>query len=153
MIGWHVHLSLTQVQYVELTACRYVRNCSNHHCLCIVVEISDPRKISDSTRGSTIPASIFTEAVDVAPTILDACNIAKPAQFQGNSIIPLLALNGNKYAMLKQIQQMKQIKQMKQMKLIKQIQQMTGVQRKTKQKKTFFKENNPTEQRHQWLLL
>ena len=60
--------------------------------------VRDPRKISDSTRGSTIPASIFTEAVDVAPTILDACNIAKPAQFQGNSIIPLLALNGNKYA-------------------------------------------------------
>ena len=54
--------------------------------------VRDPRKISDATRGSTLPASVFTEAVDVAPTILDACGVKNvPEQFQGQSLIRLLS--------------------------------------------------------------
>jgi arylsulfatase A-like enzyme len=66
----------------------------SYHIPCIV---RDPRPSANPTRGTTLPASVITEAVDIAPTILHFCvgndlRFAQvlPPQFEGKSLLPLL---------------------------------------------------------------
>ena len=51
--------------------------------------IRDPRPSSQLARGSTIRG--FTEAVDIAPTLLDWACAPIPAQFDGFSLLPAVA--------------------------------------------------------------
>ena len=60
--------------------------------------IRNPSLSADETRGTTIPASLITEAVDIAPTIVAAvrksssgATVSLPDQFQGKSLLPLLS--------------------------------------------------------------
>ncbi|MCP5284732.1 MAG: sulfatase-like hydrolase/transferase [Burkholderiaceae bacterium] len=51
--------------------------------------VADPRVAADATRGTVDPR--FVEAVDIVPTILDAMQVAQPAQrLEGRSLQPLL---------------------------------------------------------------
>ena len=51
--------------------------------------VADPRAAADATRGTVDPR--FVEAVDIVPTILDAMQVAQPAQrLEGRSLQPLL---------------------------------------------------------------
>ena len=51
--------------------------------------VVDPRAAADATRGTT--EQRFVEAVDIAPTVLDALGVAAPAhRLEGASLMPLL---------------------------------------------------------------
>jgi arylsulfatase A-like enzyme len=51
--------------------------------------VRDPRATADATRGTRV--SLFTEAVDVTPTVLDWLGAAVPPQMDGASLLGLLA--------------------------------------------------------------
>lgn len=50
--------------------------------------IRDPRADADAARGTTV--EVFTEAVDVMPTVLDWLGLEKPRACDGRSLLPLL---------------------------------------------------------------
>jgi arylsulfatase A-like enzyme len=51
--------------------------------------VRDPRAASDVSRG--LLADVFTENVDLAPTLLDWLGAAPPESFEGRSLLPILA--------------------------------------------------------------
>jgi arylsulfatase A-like enzyme len=50
--------------------------------------IRDPRSVSDATRGTTV--SLFTENVDLMPTMMDAIGAETPIQCDGRSLLPMI---------------------------------------------------------------
>jgi arylsulfatase A-like enzyme len=50
--------------------------------------VRDPRASADGTRGQV--RDEFVEAIDSAPTIMEALNLPVPDRFQGRSLLPLL---------------------------------------------------------------
>ncbi len=53
--------------------------------------VRDPRRQSDSSRGKQL--DIFSENVDITPTMLDWLGLDVPSQCDGRSLLPVLAAN------------------------------------------------------------